>query len=107
MIRVISPTRPAKAAMQRRDNLKRSAHDLKIQLEDAKAALSEAFEEVTKVELLDERNQMRDRADEEMGGKTEADTVDDRADQPGVAPEQARSTSSHLAPAQADSAIRY
>jgi len=33
----------AKAAIQRRDNLKRSAHDLKIQLEDAKAALSEAF----------------------------------------------------------------
>ena len=36
----------AKAAIQRRDNLKRSAHDLKIQLEDAKAALSEAFEEL-------------------------------------------------------------
>jgi flagellar protein FliJ len=60
----------AKAAIQRRDNLKRSAHDLKIQLEDAKAALSEAFEEVTKVELLDERNQMRERAEEDMGGKT-------------------------------------
>jgi hypothetical protein len=34
------------------------------------------------------------------------DTVDDRADQPGVVPEQARSTSSQPAPAQADSAIR-
>ena len=64
----------AKAAIQRRDNLKRSAHDLKIQLEDAKAALSEAFEEMTKVALLDERNQMRDRADEEMGGETELDS---------------------------------
>jgi flagellar protein FliJ len=51
----------AKAAIQRRDNLKRSAHDLKIQLEDAKVALSEAFEEMKKVELLDERNQMRER----------------------------------------------
>jgi len=64
----------AKAAIQRLDNLKRSAHDLKIQLEDAKAALSEAFEEVTKVVLLDERNQMRDRAEEEMGGETEPDS---------------------------------
>src|SRR5262249_44581422 len=64
----------AKAAMQRRDNLKRSAEDLRIQLEDAKAALSEAFEEATKVELLDERNQMRKRAEEEMGGETEPDS---------------------------------
>jgi flagellar FliJ protein len=50
----------AKAAIQRRDNLKRSAHDLNIQLDDAKAALSEAFEEMKKVELLDERDQIRD-----------------------------------------------
>src|SRR5215510_16198474 len=54
----------AKAAIQRRDNLKRSARDLKIQLEDAKAALSEAFEEMKKIELLDERDQMRERAEE-------------------------------------------
>ena len=64
----------AKAAIQRRDNLKRSANELKLQLEDAKAALGEAFEEMTKVELLDERNQTRDRADEEMGGETELDS---------------------------------
>ncbi len=51
----------AKAAIQRRDNLKRSAHDLKVQLEDAKAALNEAFEEMKKLELLDERDQMRRR----------------------------------------------
>ena len=61
----------AKAAIQRRDNLKRSANELKLQLEDAKAALGEAFEEMKKAELLDERDQMRDRAGEEMGGKTE------------------------------------
>src|SRR5262249_27618956 len=47
----------AKAAMTRRDNLKRSADELRIQLEDAKAALGEAFEELKKVELLDERDQ--------------------------------------------------
>ena len=55
----------AKAAIQRRDNLKRSANDLKIQLEDAKAALNEAFEEMKKVELLDEREQMRLRSEED------------------------------------------
>ncbi|HEY4855425.1 MAG TPA: flagellar export protein FliJ [Xanthobacteraceae bacterium] len=55
----------AKAAMQRRENLKRSVADLKLQLDDAKAALGEAFEEMKKVELLDERDQMRERAEEE------------------------------------------
>src|ERR1700736_667611 len=34
----------AKAAMQRRENLQRSAADLKLQLDDAKAALGESFE---------------------------------------------------------------
>src|SRR5438270_11141501 len=52
----------AKAAIARRDNLKRSGDELKGQLDDAKAALSEAFEELKKVELLDERDQMRERA---------------------------------------------
>ena len=54
----------AKAAMQRRENLKRSADDLRGQLEDARAALGEAFEELKKVELLEERDQARERADE-------------------------------------------
>jgi flagellar export protein FliJ len=56
----------AKAAIQRRDNLKRSAQDLKIRLEDAKAALGEAFEEMRKVELLGERDQIRERTEEEL-----------------------------------------
>jgi flagellar protein FliJ len=55
----------AKAAMARRENLKRSASDLKLQLDDAKTALAEAFEEMKKVEMLDERDQMRERAEEE------------------------------------------
>src|SRR3979490_3512241 len=55
----------AKAAMQRRENLKRSADELQIQLEDAKAALGEAFEEMKKVELLDERDQTRERPEED------------------------------------------
>ena len=65
----------AKAAIQRRDNLKRSAHDLKIQLEDAKAALSEAFEEMKKIELLDERDQMRERAEEDAREQAELDAI--------------------------------
>jgi flagellar export protein FliJ len=53
----------AKAAMQRKENLKRSADELKGQLDDAKEALGEAFDELKKVELLDERDQARERAD--------------------------------------------
>src|SRR6201989_2548292 len=44
----------AKAANTRRENLKRSADELKEQLEEAKGALGEAFDEMKKVELLDE-----------------------------------------------------
>src|SRR3974390_1109048 len=61
----------AKAAMQRRENLKRSADELRGQLEDARAALGEAFEELKKVELLDERDQARERADENGRGQNQ------------------------------------
>jgi flagellar protein FliJ len=61
----------AKAAMQRRENLRRSAAELKLQLEEAKGALAEAFEEMKKVELLDERDQMRERADEDAREQSE------------------------------------
>jgi len=50
----------AKAAIQRRDNLSRSVNDLKVQLEDVRAGLTEAFEELKKVELLEERNNQRE-----------------------------------------------
>jgi len=65
----------AKAAMVRKDNLKRSADELKVQLDDAKAALGEAFEELKKVELLDERDQARERADENAREQTELDNI--------------------------------
>ena len=55
----------AKAAIQRRQNLKTSADELKAQLEDAKNLLQEAFEELKKVELLDERDQLRERAEQD------------------------------------------
>ena len=65
----------AKAAMNRRDNLKRSADELRVQLEDAKAALGEAFEEMKKVELLDERDQMREREEAEAREQAELDAI--------------------------------
>ncbi|MGN6749743.1 MAG: flagellar export protein FliJ [Xanthobacteraceae bacterium] len=51
----------AKAAIARRENLKRSVDELRIQLEDAKSALGEASDDLKKVELLDVRDQMRER----------------------------------------------
>jgi flagellar protein FliJ len=65
----------AKAAMARKENLKRSADELKVQLDDAKATLGEAFEELKKVELLDERGQARERADENAREQNELDTI--------------------------------
>jgi flagellar export protein FliJ len=65
----------AKAAMQRRENLVRSADDLKVQLDDAKNALADAFEELKKVELLDERDQARERAEEAAREQAELDAI--------------------------------
>ena len=65
----------AKAAISRRENLKRSADELRIQLDDAKSALGEAFDELKKVELLDERDQMRERAAEAAFEQTELDAI--------------------------------
>ena len=61
--------------MTRRENLKRSADELKFQLEDAKGALGEAFEEMKKVELLDERDQMREREEAEAREQAELDAI--------------------------------
>jgi len=65
----------AKAAIQRRENLKRSADELKVQLNDAKEALSEAYEELKKVELLDERDQARERAEESAREQADMDSI--------------------------------
>ena len=59
----------AKAAIARRENLRRSVDELRIQLEDAKSALGEAFDDLRKVELLDVRDQMRER---ETGAASDA-----------------------------------
>ena len=65
----------AKAAIQRRDNLVQSANDLKGQLEDARGALAEAFEELKKVEILEERDQHRERATEAGREQAELDHI--------------------------------
>ena len=73
----------AKAAIQRRENailgrlaeFERSADELRIQLEDAKSLLSEAFEELKKVELLDERDQARERAEESAREQADMDSI--------------------------------
>src|SRR5438034_99678 len=65
----------AKAAIQRRENLKRSADELRIRLEDAKSLLSEAFEELKKVELLDERDQARERAEASAREQADMDSI--------------------------------
>ncbi len=65
----------AKAAIARRENLRRSASELKTQLDDAQAALGEAFEELKKVELLDERDQARERAEQAAREQVELDRI--------------------------------
>ena len=65
----------AKAAMGRRENLKRSSDDLKAQLDDAKAMLGEAFEELKKVEMLDQRDHDREKAEENAREQTELDRI--------------------------------
>jgi flagellar FliJ protein len=65
----------AKAAMGRRENLKRSAEELAVQLDDAKAALQESFEDLKKVELLDERDQVRDRVAGEARDQADLDSI--------------------------------
>ena len=65
----------AKAAMARRDNLVQSADNLKGQLEDARGQLAEAFEELKKVEILEERDQVRERAAEGRAEQAELDRI--------------------------------
>jgi flagellar protein FliJ len=67
----------AKAAVGRRENLKRSVDELRIQLEDAKSALGEAFDDLRKVELLDVRDQMR-------GRETDAASEPNELHEPGL-----------------------
>jgi hypothetical protein len=57
----------ARAAAQRRDNLRQSAQNLHAQLDDAKAELGEAFEELKKAESLEDRERSLDAAISQTG----------------------------------------
>ncbi len=65
----------AKAAMTRRDNLRQSAENLKQQLDDAQAELAEAYDELKKIELLQERSQEAERKSEDRRGQQEMDEI--------------------------------
>lgn len=66
----------AKAAAQRRENLLVSAKDLQEQLDKARDELTEALEELKKFELLEERNQERERV---HADEMEQDALDEIA----------------------------
>ncbi|KMO43771.1 flagellar export protein FliJ [Methylobacterium tarhaniae] len=65
----------ARAAAQRRDNIRRSVEDLDVQLAAAKAALAEAFEELKKVEILDDRERSGERAAENARDQASMDAI--------------------------------
>ncbi|MEP3049186.1 MAG: flagellar export protein FliJ [Roseibium sp.] len=65
----------AKAAADRRDNLRNSAHELDDQLQRAQDELSEAIEELKKFEQLEERDQQRERTAQEMAEQDQLDEV--------------------------------
>ena len=65
----------AKAAIGRRENLKRSADELRGQLEGVKGGLDDALDELKKAELLDERDQMRDSEAENAVEQSELEAV--------------------------------
>jgi flagellar protein FliJ len=65
----------AKAAIARRENLKRSIDELEAQLREARIALQESAEELKRVELLDERDQSRDRGAADGREQTELEAL--------------------------------
>jgi flagellar export protein FliJ len=65
----------AKAARNRRDNLQTSAGELKGQLEAARAELEAAFEDLKKVEILQDREREAERAEELRREQREMDRV--------------------------------
>ncbi len=68
----------ARAAMQRKDNLMASADELGGQLAEAQDALSEAIEELKKVEILEERSGERERAEQAKQEQSELDAIGGR-----------------------------
>lgn len=65
----------AKAAIQRRDNLKNSIKELNVKLEEARDQLAEAFEELKKVELIEERDAERVKSQNAAQEQAELDEI--------------------------------
>jgi flagellar protein FliJ len=65
----------ARAALQRRDNLQRSADELRAQLVDARDELHDAVEDLKKFEIIDDREQARERALESAREQAEYDRM--------------------------------
>ncbi|MBL4757716.1 MAG: flagellar export protein FliJ [Rhizobiales bacterium] len=65
----------AKAAMQRRDNLLTSVEELNIQLATAQGELGGAFEELKKIELMEEKEGERVRAEEMAKDQASMDEI--------------------------------
>ena len=65
----------AKAAIQRRDNLNNSIAELEIKLEECRDQLAEAFEELKKVELIEERDVERVRVQAAAREQAELDEI--------------------------------
>lgn len=65
----------AKAAIQRRDNLKTSIKELGVKLEESRDQLAEAFEELKKIELIEERDAERVRVHEAAQEQAELDEI--------------------------------
>ena len=62
----------AKAAIHRRDNLLASVADLEVKLSSARDTLAEAFEELKKIELLEERDAERMKIEQARAGELSA-----------------------------------
>ena len=65
----------ARAALQRRDNLIQSADEMRGQLEAARLVLEEAFEDLKKFEILDDREQLKERVAEAVREQSEMDRI--------------------------------
>ena len=65
----------ARAALQRRDNLIQSADELGGQLGVARLELEEAFEDLKKFEILDDREQLKERVAEAVREQSEMDRI--------------------------------
>lgn len=68
----------AKATRSRHDKLVASANDLREKLEEAKAELQDAFEDMKKVEILDDREKASERAEIAAREQAEMDRIGSR-----------------------------